>query len=153
MSTSNPTPTPEGPAETTRWASGLGPSAGLPAGVPSPAELTRLANEIFNALPQDAAVSGSENGRNGFAAELRLLGKSLRSRSRSNSTRGSGDFLAGLTESTPGVFTTASRQKCQPGQKRRSGPALQCSVCTAPKAVPGGGACDPSAGACFCISC
>src|ERR1700728_4652933 len=60
MSTSNPTPTPEGPAETTRWASALGPSAGLPAGVPSPAELTRLANEIFNALPQDAQLPAAK---------------------------------------------------------------------------------------------
>ena len=92
MSTSNPTPTPEGPTETTRWASDLGPGAALPAGVPSPAELTRLANEIFNALPQDAQLPVDESGRCGFATELCLHGKSVCSRSRPNSTRSSGTF-------------------------------------------------------------
>ena len=54
MSTSDQTPAPAGVAETGGWAAGLPGSAQTVTGVLSPAELARMANEMFRALPDEA---------------------------------------------------------------------------------------------------
>ena len=60
MSTSEPASASVVTPETPNWSSGLDSSQGLPAGAPSPAELTRLANEIFNALPQELQLPAAK---------------------------------------------------------------------------------------------
>jgi cysteine desulfurase / selenocysteine lyase len=53
MSTSNPAPTPASVAETDGWASGSPTSTQAVSGVFSPAELARIANELFRAIPDE----------------------------------------------------------------------------------------------------
>src|ERR1035437_397335 len=53
MSTSDPTPASKVTPGSANLPSRLDSSAELPAGIPTPAELARLANEMFNELPQE----------------------------------------------------------------------------------------------------
>ncbi|MEI9969498.1 MAG: family 2A encapsulin nanocompartment cargo protein cysteine desulfurase [Terracidiphilus sp.] len=140
MSTSNPTPTPEGRAESARWASGLGPGAALPAGVPSPAELTRLANEIFNALPQDAQLPAAK------AAAAVLPPNSAFSGNPHSAVPGPTapavpGLLAGLADPTTQPFVTTP--------DRNTTPDLRSNAAAPPHpTIPGGGI-DPYRGPAF----
>jgi hypothetical protein len=53
MSTSDPTPLSGAAPETGNWATLLQGREDLTPGILSPAELARMANEMFNALPDD----------------------------------------------------------------------------------------------------
>jgi hypothetical protein len=62
MSTSNRTQSSPGVSESDSWAGNLPGSDGLPSGILSPAELARMANELFSALPdglQQPAVTAA----------------------------------------------------------------------------------------------
>ena len=146
MSTSNPTPTPEGPAETTRWASGLGPSAGLPAGVPSPAELTRLANEIFNALPQDARLPATKVAAAVLPPNSAFTGNPYAAVPDPIAPAIPG-LLAGVTDATPGVFMPAPGRNASPDRNTAADPRANAPGAPRP-AVPGG-AIDPYGGPAF----
>ena len=63
MSTSDQTPASAGVAETGGWAAGLPGSAEAASGVLSPAELARMANELFRALPDEVQQSAATAAR------------------------------------------------------------------------------------------
>jgi cysteine desulfurase/selenocysteine lyase len=140
MSTSNPTPTPDGPAETTRWPSGAGPSAVLPVGLPSPAELTRLANEIFNALPQDAQLPAAKAAGTVLPPNSAFTGNPYAAVPGPTAPAVPGLF-AGLTEVTLQPFTITP--------DRNTTPDPRSNAPSAPRPpVPGGGI-DPYGGPAF----
>jgi hypothetical protein len=60
MSTSDPTPGSNLISDPANLATGLDASAGLPAGIPTPAELAQLANEMFNALPSELQLPAAK---------------------------------------------------------------------------------------------
>ncbi len=146
MSTSNPTPAPEGPAETIRWASDLGPGAALPAGVPSPAELARLANEIFNALPQDAQLPLTKAAATVLPPNSAFSGNPYAAVPGPTAPAVPGLF-ADLMESTPGVFTTVTGRNASPD--RNVSPDPRSNVPSTPRPAAPGGGIDPFGGSAF----
>ena len=71
------------------WATGLDASAGLPAGIPAPAELARLANEMFNALPEELQLPAAKAAAAVLPPNSAFTGNPYAGVPSSNSARGS----------------------------------------------------------------
>ncbi len=140
MSTSDHSRVPAAVPETGNWAAGLHAVEGVPPGIPAPAELSRMANEIFNALPQplqrpvasaaaavlppNSAVTGNPHAAVPSPTAPPIPG-----------------LLSGLSEAHPGAFVETPDRGATP----RVSPDAPVATGVA---VPGGGV-DPAAGAPF----
>jgi cysteine desulfurase / selenocysteine lyase len=140
MSTSDPAAASEVTPETARWASGLDSSPSLPAGVPTPAELTRLANELFNALPQGLQLPAARAAATVSPPNSAFTGNPYAAVPGPTAPAIPG-LLAGLTEATSEPFTTP------PDRNAVLDPRSNVPFAPRP-AVPGGGI-DPYAGSSF----
>jgi len=137
MSTSSPTPVSGESPDSANWVSGLGPGAGLPAGIPSPAELARVANEIFNALPQELQLPAAKAAATVLPPNSAFTGNPYAAVPSPTAPAVPG-LLAGLTEAQPALFVATP--------DRNVAPDLRSPAPSTPRlAVPGGGA-DPYAG-------
>ena len=140
MSTSEPASASVVTPETPNWSSGLDSSQGLPAGAPSPAELTRLANEIFNALPQELQLPAAKAAAAVLPPNSAFTGNPYAAVPAPTAPAIPG-LLGSFTEATPGAFTATP--------DRNAAPDARSNAPSAPRpAVPGGGI-DPYAAAPF----
>jgi cysteine desulfurase/selenocysteine lyase len=153
MSTSDPASASVVTPETPNWSSGLnsGPdsSSGLPAGIPAPAELTRLANEIFNALPQELQLPAAKAAAAVLPPNSAFTGNPYAAVPAPTAPTVPG-VLGILTDATPGAFTTTSNRNASPDRNaapNRIDPRSNAPSAPRP-AVPGGGI-DPYAGPAF----
>jgi len=145
MSTSDPASASVVTPETPNWSSGLnsgpGPSSGLPAGAPSPAELTRLANEIFNALPQELQLPAAKAAAAVLPPNSAFTGNPFAAVPAPTAPAVPG-LLGSFTEAAPGAFTTTPDRNAAPDTNA----VPHSTAPSAPRpAVPGGGI-DPYVG-------
>ena len=135
MSTSDPTASVVTP-ETPHSSSGLDLSPGLPADAPSPAELTRLANEIFNALPGELQLPAAKAAATVLPPNSAFSGNPYAAVPAPTAPAIPG-LLGSFTDAAPGAFTTTP--------DRNAAPDLRSNAPSTPRtAVPGGGI-DPYA--------
>jgi cysteine desulfurase / selenocysteine lyase len=138
MSTSNPAPFPDGSPDPSNWSAG--PGAGFPAGIPTPAELARVANEIFNALPQELQLPAAKAAAAILPPNSAVTGNPYAAVPSPTAPAVPG-LLAGLTEEQPAVFVATP--------DRNATPDLRSPAPSAPRpSVPGGGV-APYAGPSF----
>jgi cysteine desulfurase/selenocysteine lyase len=141
MSTSEQLPVSTALPETANWATALHASEGLGLGIPAPAELARIANELFHALPETlqppvagaaAAVLPPNSAFTGnpYAAVPAPTAPPLPGQ------------LVSLTEAQPGVFVATPDRSIAPDTRTVAPPV------TVPGTVPGG-AVNPLAGPAF----
>ena len=143
MSTSDPTSAPVMTPETSNWSSGLDSSPGLPAGAPSPAELTRLANEIFNALPQELQLPAAKAAATALPPNPAFTGNPYAAIPAPTAPAVPG-LLSSFIEVAPGAFKATPDRNVAPD--RNAAPNPPSIAPSAPRpAVPGGGI-DPYMG-------
>jgi cysteine desulfurase / selenocysteine lyase len=131
MSTSDPAPGLRLTPDPASWTTGLDASGGSPAGIPSPVELTRMANEIFNALPQELQLPAAKAAAAILPPNSAFTGNPYAAVP-SPTVPAVPGLLAGLTEATPGAFTTAPDRNAAP-EPRSNAPSASRPT------VPGGG--------------
>ncbi len=146
MSTSDPAPASEGIPETVHLASGLDPSSGLPAGAPSPAELTRLANEIFNALPQELQFPAAKAAAVVLPPNSAFTGNPYAAVPAPTAPAVPG-LLGSFTEAAPGAFATTPDRSAAPD--RNAAPDPRSNAPSAPRPAVSGGGIDPYASPAF----
>jgi len=140
MSTSDPTPASNLTPDPLNWAKGLDAGAGLPSGVPAPAELARLANEMFNALPQELQLPAAKAAAAVLPPNSAFTGNPYAAVPSPTAPAIPG-LLAGLSEANPGGFVAAPDRNVVPDLRSPTSPLPR-------PAVPGGGS-DPYAGPAF----
>jgi cysteine desulfurase/selenocysteine lyase len=140
MSTSDPTPGSNLISDPANLATGLDASASLPAGIPTPAELAQLANEMFNALPSELQLPAAKAAAAVLPPNSAFTGNPYAAVPSPTAPAVPG-LLASMTEAQPGVLVAAP--------ERNIAPELRSPVPSASRpAVPGGGI-NPYAGPSF----
>ena len=140
MSTSDPTPAAKLTPNPANWVTELDASAGLPAGIPAPAELARLANEMFNALPQELQLPAAKVAAAVLPPNSAFTGNPYAAVPSPTAPAIPG-LAADVTEAQPGAFLATPDRNIAPN------PRLNAPSAPRP-AVPGGGI-DPNAGSAF----
>lgn len=140
MSTSDPTSALKGTPLPAHLPSGLDASGGLPAGVPSPAELARLANEVFNELPQELQLPVAKAAAVVLPPNSAFTGNPYAAVPSPTAPAIPG-LLAGLIDAQPKAFVATPDRNVAPDLRT---PVPSVSRPT----VPGGGI-DPSLGPAF----
>jgi cysteine desulfurase/selenocysteine lyase len=140
MSTTDRTLIPGAAPEIGNWGAGLHAIEGVPGGIPAPAELARLANDIFNALPQGLQAPVATAAVSVLPPNSAFTGNPYAAVPSPNAPSIPG-LLAGLSEAHPGAFVAVP--------DRGAAPNLPAAApATAGAAVPSGEI-DPTAGAPF----
>ncbi len=125
MSTSDPSSNSFVIPEALNWSSGLNSSSGLPAGVPSPAELTRLANEIFNALPHELHLPAAKAAATVLPQNSAFSGNPYAAVPNPTAPAVPG-LLASFTDIAPGASTTVPDRNASPD--RNAAPDARVNV-------------------------
>jgi cysteine desulfurase/selenocysteine lyase len=140
MSTNDPTPVSNLNSDPANQVTGLDAGGSLPTGIPTPAELARLANEMFNALPSELQLPAAKLAAPVLPPNSAFTGNPYAAVPSPTAPAIPG-LLAGLAEAQPGAFVATP--------KRNIAPDLRSPVLTASRpAVPGGGV-DPYASPTF----
>jgi len=137
MSTSEQLPVSTELPETANWATALHASEGVGPGLPAPAELARIANELFHALPETLQPPVANAAAAVLPANSAFTGNPYAAVPSPTAPALPGP-LASSADAQPGAFTATP--------ERNVAPDLRTAAPTAP--VPGGGA-DPSASSAF----
>jgi len=124
------------------WAAALPGSEGLPPGILSPTELTRIANELFTALPDELQQPAIAAARAVLPPNSAFTGNPYAAVPGPTAPAIPG-ILASLAEAQPGAFVAAPDRS----PDRSIAPDTRSSASAAP-AVPGGGI-APTAGPAF----
>ena len=135
MSTSEQLPVSTAIPETANWATALHASEGIGPGLPAPAELARIANEIFNALPEALQPPVATAAAAVLPPNSAFTGNPYAAVPSPTVPAFPGQ-LASVADAQPGAFVATPDRSIAP------------DVRTAVPAVPGGGA-NPSAGPAF----
>jgi cysteine desulfurase / selenocysteine lyase len=135
MSTSEQLPVSTTVPETANWATALHASEGIGPGLPSPAEVARIANEIFNALPESLQPSVATAAAAVLPPNSAFSGNPFAAAPSPTVPAVPGQ-LASLTDAQPGVFISTPDRSFVPDAR------------SAVSTVPGGGV-NPSAGPAF----
>ena len=130
MSTSDPSSNSIVIPEAPNWSSGLNSSSGLPVGVPSPAELTRLANEIFNALPQELQLPAAKAAATVLPPNSAFTGNPYAAVPNPTAPAVPG-LLASFTDLAPGASTTVPDRNAS--LNRNAAPDPRVNVPSAPQ--------------------
>lgn len=138
MSTSDHSLAPGAVPETGNWAAGLHAIEGVPPGIPAPSELARMANELFNALPQSLQQPAASVAAAALPPNSAFNGNPYAVVPSPTAPAMPG-LLAGLSEAQPGAFVAAPDRGAVPAV----GPSA--STPAGGISVPSGGV-DPSAG-------
>ena len=129
MSTSDRTQISTAPPETGGWAAALPVSEGAPPSILSPAELARMANELFTALPDGLQQPAVAAARAVLPPNSAFTGNPYAAAPSPTAPAAPG-ILASLTEAQPGVFVATPERSIAPDARSSASPA---------PAVPGGG--------------
>jgi hypothetical protein len=140
MSTSDPTPASKVTPGSANLPSRLDSSAELPAGIPTPAELARLANEMFNELPQELQLPVAKAAATVLPPNSAFTGNPYAAVPSPTAPAVPG-LLAGLTEAQPGAFVAVP--------DRNVAPDLSTPVQSATRPPVQGGGIDPYASPAF----
>ena len=130
MSTSDHSPVPASGSESVNWGAGLHVIEGIPAGVPAPTDLARMANELFNAMPQPLQQPALAAAAAVLPPNSALTGNPYAAIPTPTAPPIPG-LLAGLSEAYPGAFVATP--------DRAAAPDLRTDVPVTGVAVPGGG--------------
>ena len=136
MSTSDRTQEQQGtPPETGNWAAGLHALEGVPGGIPAPALLARMANEVFNALPQELQAPLATAAAAALPPNSVFTGNPYAALPSPTAPAVPG-FLSGLSEAHPGALGRVQDTGAAPSAR----PAAPVPI---PLDVPSGGI-DPA---------
>ena len=133
MSTSDPTPVSKVTPGLANLPSGLDANAGLPAGIPSPAELSRLANEIFNELPQELQLPVAKAAATVLPPSSAFTGNPYAAVPPPTIPAVPG-LLAGLTDAQSGTFVAVPDRNIAPDPRTPVPSATRRSI---PGTLPG----------------
>ncbi len=140
MSTSDPTPASKLTPDSGNWATGLDASEGLPTGIPSPSELARLANEMFNALPQELQLPAAKAAATVLPPNSAFSGNPYAAVPNPTAPAVPG-LMASVIEAQPGTFVDTPDRYVAPDPHSPTPSAVR-------PAVPSGSV-DPYAGPAF----